>query len=75
MTRGTADSEPVEPEGPRGPEGEQQEQAPGEEDRSTRGKSIGVKVFRFVLNGFADDVADRLVWAARQAWKFGASFL
>ncbi|WP_030721205.1 hypothetical protein [Streptomyces sp. NRRL F-2580] len=75
MTRGPADSEPVEPEDPQGPEGEQHEEAPGEEDRSKRGKAIGSEALRFALNGFADDVADGLVWAAQQAWEFGASFL
>lgn len=75
MTRGTADSEPVEPEDPRGSEGEQQEEAPGEEDRSMRRKSIGAEAIRFALNGFADDVADGLVWAVQQAYDLGASFL
>ncbi|MFD5415064.1 hypothetical protein [Streptomyces nojiriensis] len=75
MTRGPADSEPVEPEDPQGPEGERHDEAPGEEDRSKRRRSIGVGALRFVLNGFADDVADGLVWAAQQAWDFGAGFL
>ncbi|MFE2326848.1 hypothetical protein ACFXD5_38565 [Streptomyces sp. NPDC059385] len=76
MTRGTANSEPAEPEDPQGLEGEEpEEEAPGAEDRSTRGRNIGVEVIRFVLNGFSDDVADGLVWAARRAWEFGAGFL
>ncbi|MFE2129150.1 hypothetical protein [Streptomyces amritsarensis] len=75
MTRGTTDSGPDEPDGPHGPEGERQEEGPGEADRSMRGKVIGAETIRFVLNGFADDVADGLVWAVQQAWDFGADFL
>ncbi|WP_327170010.1 hypothetical protein [Streptomyces subrutilus] len=40
-----------------------------------RRKSIGAEAIRFALNGFADDVADGLVWAVQQAYDLGASFL
>ncbi|GLX41158.1 hypothetical protein Sros01_72310 [Streptomyces roseochromogenus] len=75
MTRGTTESEPAEPEDPQGSEGERPDEGRGAEDRSKCWKAIGVKAFWFALNGFADDVADGLKWAAQQAWEFGASFL
>ncbi|MFE0916123.1 MULTISPECIES: hypothetical protein [unclassified Streptomyces] len=74
MSRDTADSAPADPGDPQGPEGEQPEEGFGA-DHSQRWKNVVAKGLLLVVSGFADNVADGLIWAGQQAIDFVASLL
>ncbi|MEU7068121.1 hypothetical protein [Streptomyces sp. NPDC046161] len=74
MSRDTTDSAPSDPEGPQGPEGEEPEEGFGA-DHSQRWKNVVAGGIQLVLSGFADHIADWLIWAGQQAINFVGSLL
>ncbi|MFD3701115.1 hypothetical protein ACFWUZ_34170 [Streptomyces sp. NPDC058646] len=74
MSRDTNDSVPADPEDPQGPEGEQPEEGFGA-DHSQRWKNVAAGGIQLVLSGFADDVADWLIWAGQQVFDYVGGLL